>query len=298
MAGPSSQVKKVVVGLHGNDSGSFLRLYIPNKQRLCAPCSPEHNLCLEGVLFPTPIPSTFRNRESIHLLPQKDSKADLTYPAVKWLRERISEREWTEFIGAVDAANLEGTIHCAPCLIVPCAFPLLLCQPCCCWLPNQYAEGRRVVRDAAMNLVVAKFNRYLFIPRGMLVRRQHEYVKAPTGELHHHFIRIDTIPSGIETISQLEHGMQPGTMKTDLRPCDRNEWLSRSDNIWPCWSDFHNWCAWLSLIPEPRDYMSGTEPDIIDEEFARRYFMSIPDQPSEMSSSITSEVPLPMTISV
>ena len=287
-------VKKVVVGQHGD--GSFVRLLLPEPSRACAPCCLEHNLCCEGVCCAMPpFPA---NRPSIHLLPT----GALTYPALAWLRSRISEQDWTEFIAALDAANLRGTALFASCDLFPCACPCLPLQPCCCWMPYQYMEGKRLEGDAALNLAVAKFNRYLFAPRGMLVRRQQEEYKLEDGErIRLCFLRVDLIPSAqaqkvqqaamayaapVEPLDidregapspppslyeSLPYGLVPGTMRFDIRKHTRKEWIASSLHRWPCWDQDERFFAMPLLIPEPRYFLDGTEPEVEDAAMLERY---------------------------
>ena len=66
----------------------FVRLLVPNRYRLCAPCCMETNTgCCGG-------------RKTVHLYPE----GDLTLPAIQWLRVRISYKEWDAFIYALDAS--------------------------------------------------------------------------------------------------------------------------------------------------------------------------------------------------
>jgi len=286
MAPKRPTARPVTVGMHAKDSGSFIRLLMPHRQRMCAPCMPEHNMCCEGVCIPQP---PLHNRPSIHLLPISYRKeGDLRYPAIKWLRMRVSEQEWADFIAAIDAANLQGTIKYASCMTVPCSFPLFPCQACCCWIPLQYAEGQRLVGDSAINLAIAKFNRYLFLPRGMLARRQQEVAMFDGERIQFNFIRLDLVPPPQRPLTMGRDGstvdprhallshldsyeLRPGTMETDIRAVTRTEWLQQSPNIWPCWADSPDWCAMPRLIPEPHFYFDGVEPEIEDRDLAGRY---------------------------
>jgi len=288
MGKEKAAVKKVTAGLHAGDGGSFVRLILPyeGRRRMCAPCVREHNLCCEGACLPS---APFRNRPSIHLLPIKYPKeADLTYPALKWLRTRVSEGEWAAFIGALDAANLSADINCAACMTIPCAFPCLCCQPCCCFIPFQYAEGQRMKSDTAINLAIAKFNRYLFLPRGIIARRQRETHSIQGDDQRYDFIRLDLVPPPQRPLtmdrgggaadprqallSHLEdYGLRPGTMKTDLRPKSRAEWLKSSPNIWPCQPECNGMCAMQRFIPEPKLYLDGIEPEIEDQALAGQF---------------------------
>eukprot|EP00325_Prymnesiales_sp_UTEX-LB-985_P034517 CAMPEP_0174729656 /NCGR_PEP_ID=MMETSP1094-20130205/54089_1 /TAXON_ID=156173 /ORGANISM="Chrysochromulina brevifilum, Strain UTEX LB 985" /LENGTH=208 /DNA_ID=CAMNT_0015931793 /DNA_START=277 /DNA_END=903 /DNA_ORIENTATION=+ len=185
-------------------------------------------------------------------------------PAMPWLRRRMAEEEWKEFIAAYDAANLVGTIPCHPVLIIPCTFPLLCCQPLCCFLPFQYEAAATLERENAINLVIAKYNRYLFMPRGMLARRQKETHLVDGDTVDFPFLRIEYHPPGtaLARYDRLKQGVRPGSQRTDLQQITRDEFLATSQ-LWPQ-ADKSSRCAWRSIIGEPRFFFSGDEPEIED----------------------------------
>ena len=248
--------KRVTVG------DMHLKLHVPDQRRQCAPCVLENNLCCEGNFC-----NPFKRSEMIHLRPT----SSLTYPAITWLRERISEQEWNDFIADLDRANLEGTVKCQPCLLFPCAFPCFPCQPCCCFLPLQYEAGQFLMGENALNLSVARFNRYLFLPRGIVVRRQFEYHKPSKdeGEQRYVFLRFDFVPPGspITDATRLPVGLQPGAMQNDIRMQSRKQFLQQK---WPM-SDENAWCAWSLLVPDPQYFFAGSEPEIGDTHLVKRY---------------------------
>jgi hypothetical protein len=245
---------RVQQGTIEKDGQSFVRLLIPDRGRQCAPCLREHNLCCGG-------------RKSVHLRPV--GKGELKLPAVPWLRSRVSHEEWADFIAALDAANLEGTVNFKYCSLFPCTVPLLPVQPLCCCLPYQYELGQQVKRDNALNLAVAKFNRYLFMPRGIVVRRQLEFDKEST---RYNFLRFDFVPNnGPLDPRELPPGLHPGTQKTDIEDVPLDELLAE---IVPCPQlelFGRSVCATPLLIPDVAYYFDGNEPEVTDNALATKY---------------------------
>jgi hypothetical protein len=247
---------------HVVHDGNQIRLIIPDKARMCAPCVPESNLCLEGSCLPPPLG---KKSQHIHLRPE----GNLTFPAVKWLRQRISEREWNDFIGGLDEANLMGTVPFYAALLFPCTFPGLLCQPACCCTPFQFAAGKALEAESCTNLVLARFNRYLFLPRGLIARRQVEIHKTDTSDgAQFAFLVIDVVPEAPlpMALGMLGEGLRPGTHANDAN----NHPLRHP---WP-WQDVPMW-TWPSCF-RPNGYPSvlyflEDEPEIEDTRLMRRY---------------------------
>lgn len=228
----------------------WIRMRIPDEVgQSCLPCSKDHNLCCGG-------------RYSVHYW----HNDNFLRPALPWLRTRISGEEWFTFVRALDEANLIGSLPCAPCLAVPCSFPLLPCQPLWCCIPFQLVEKRKIDRENAFALTIAKFNRYLFMPRGMVARRQCElFKKADGGMDFYYFLRLDFVPPG-DPIGHymLPPGLAPGTMKFDMQPITFEQWLDRIH--WPC-----RYPECTRLIPTPRQFNRGDEPEIDDFGLAERF---------------------------
>ena len=242
------------------DGGSFVRLHMPtDKGRLCAPCSKESNLCCGG-------------KKGVHIKPE----GNLILPAIQWLRVRISFEEWAQFVAALDAANLEGTVPLQPLVICPCVVPLLPFQFAWCCIPLQVSAGRSLKRQNALNLAVAKFNKYLFMPRGIVARRQRQFVEPDGAE--HHFLRLDLVQQQVPlTHAQLPHGLRPGTMHSDLAAQTRNQWLVSSD-AYPCAAASQlpivgPLFALPRLIPTPKVFHAGNEPELMDEKLAANFGM-------------------------
>ena len=199
MAGTNTEaaVKPKQLMPHGvwniEDGGHFVRLLMPtDKGRKCAPCKKETNLCCGG-------------KSSVHIR----ATDTLALPALQWLRVRISSEEWTDFVAALDTANLEGTVAFAPCEVFPCSFPLLPCQCLLCCVPMQYLAGKALATENALNLAVEKYNKYLFMPRGIVARRQRQCHRPDGREFK--FLRIDLapMPGGPVVHSMLPYGLQP-----------------------------------------------------------------------------------------
>jgi hypothetical protein len=228
----------------------MVRVRIPDEiGQSCAPCSLESNLCCGG-------------KFTVHYW----HNDNFLRPAVPWLRTRISGEEWFAFVRALDSANLMGTVPCAPCVVFPCSFPLLLCQPMWFCIPFQYLEKKKIERENEFALAIAKFNRYLFMPRGIVARRQCELYKKPNGDMEfYYFLRLDFVPPGdpVDPYS-LPPGLAPGTMKFDMQPISFTEWLDRA--YYPCRSR-----RFTQMIPSPRQYNRGDEPEIEDLELAERF---------------------------
>ena len=256
------------------DGGKFVRLNVPAKTRECAPCCPESNLCCEGKFIPYP-PST-----AIHLRPN----GSLTFPAIQWLRQRISEEEWVEFIGALDRANLEGTVQCRACVYFPCVWPGLIFQPFICCLPFQYVAGRKVASENAMNLAVAKYNKHLFLPRGLLIRRQvewHKFAPDDDGRTRYTFLRIDLLPDfgvppgEVIDVRRLPEPLRPGTADSDLKAQSVSALVSE-ESLVPFVGLFPA-CTWRQCVPDTRYYYEGDEPELADEALAARMARRHPD---------------------
>jgi len=234
----------------------FVRILLPTETmgQNCAPCAPETNLCCGGPY-------------SVHIW----HNDQMLRPAVPWIRTRISGAEWFDFVRALDDANLAGTVPFAACLIFPCTFPLLCVQPVCCCLPFQIAEKKRIERENAFHLTLAKYNRYLFMPRGIVARRQCELRTVGGDKTPFFYLRLDCEPAAATAMmnpSRLPVGLRPGTMKFDLQPLTRDEWLDR--NFYPC-----RFPACVDRIPEPRTYEygpgSGDDPEISDAALAEKF---------------------------
>ena len=237
------------------DGGGFVRLLLPSRGRLFAPCRKESNLCCGG-------------KKAVHLRPQED----LVLPAVQWLRVRVSSEEWSAFIAALDAANLEGTILFYGCVLFPCAFPLLPIQPLCCCLPYQYVAGKAVRRQNALHLAVAKYNRYLFMPRGILLRRQRDIVEFGGDEIEYNFLRLDFVGQAAAYGNErLPQGIRPGTMPQDIEDLTRQEWLA-TPYAFPG-ASIHPLCALRLCIPTPHAFYRGNEAEIQDAELDARFGM-------------------------
>lgn len=283
MPRPPSPVRQLTTGERPEDGAPFLRLAVPVRRRECAPCCLEHNWLKEGESFPKP---PYQNRPSIHLMPisygEGKNAPDLRYPALKWFRARISEQEYAEFWAAMDAANLEGTIPFLAFESFPCTFPTWPCHAFCCCLPAQYAMGRRLAGENALNLAVARFNRHLFLPRGMIIRRQREVKEYDGNMVVYDFIRFDLVPPPQHPLAMDRdgtpwravdwhldvHGLRPGTMLTDIPPVARHEWLAHHPDIYPCWQDCNGWCASHRFIGEPKYYYDVADPELEDSALA------------------------------
>lgn len=237
------------------DGGTYVRMIVPSKNRWCAPCLPDSNWCLEGKIICNPL----RKSSAVHHVPE----GNLALPALPWLRRRILEHEWAEFVAAFDVANLEGTMPFAPCVCCPCTFPCLCCQPLCCCLPFQYDTAYRLKGENALNLCIAKYNRYLFNPRGIMVRRQKEVHTVEDSDVCIAFLRLDYVPPGapLPRYDRLREGIRPGTQPTDLKPITRLQMLK--DGLWPL-ADTSPWFAWSTIIGEPAFFYGGDEPAIND----------------------------------
>lgn len=234
----------------------FVRLLVPKRMRVLAPCAKDTNWkCNKCV--------------SVHLRPDDDS--NMALPTVQWLRVRISDEEWTDFVAALDAANLQGTVPCYPCLIVPCTFPGMLCMPLCDCLPYQYAASKEVQAENALNLVVARYNRHLFMPRQIVVRRQREALVDESGENGlFNFLRLDFARHAPPPLDHdgLVDGLRPGTQKSDLPHLSRDEYL-QNYNVIPCGM----FCArWRQFVAAPRYFFEGDEPELdADANLVARY---------------------------
>lgn len=238
--------KKVEQGTEEEDGSSYVRLIIPSRGRSCAPCCNERNVCCGG-------------KKTVHLRNDRDFQR----PAVPWLRVRISYAEWADFVAALDAANLEGTVKYGACLLCPCTFPGLCFQPLCCCAPYQYALGQEIRGENAINLTIAKYNRYLFLPRNIVVRKQ--FQKDADGNVFN-FLRLDFVPySGPLDETRLADGLKYGTQHYDLEESSRFE---RMAHILPCptWRQ----CSSERLIPTPTLYFAS-EPEINDGELAQKF---------------------------
>ena len=124
--------------------------------------------------------------------------------------------------------------------------------------------------ENALNLSMARFNRYLFLPRGLVVRRQFEYHKLQKdeGELRFVFLRFDFVPPGspFADVARLPEALRPGAMENDIKMTTRKQFLHQK---WPM-SDENPWCAWPRMIPEPQ-YFYHDEPEIGDTQLVKRY---------------------------
>ena len=234
------------------DGEHYVRMRIPDEfGQKCLPCIVDNNPCCGG-------------KYSIHFW----HSDNFLRPAQPWLRTRISGEEWFEFVRALDKANLMGSVPFAPCVVFPCSFPLLPCQPLLCCVPFQLIEKKKIERENAFALAIAKFNRYLFMPRGMIARRQCELYKKPDGSYElFYFLRVDFVkPGNPLDHRRLVHPLAPGTMKFDVQPLTREEWLDRAH--FPCRGE-----RCTRLIPEPRQFNRGDEYEITDEELRERFAM-------------------------
>ena len=242
------------------DGGDHVRLLLPRSGRNCAPCLPESNLCCGG-------PVHIRPAESF--LFANSGKATAIHP---WLRARISPDSWTDFVEAYDAANLQGAVPCSPCVLCPCVCPLFLCQPIWCCLPFQYVEAKRMQRENALNLAMAKYNRYLFNPRGLMARRQVEWrstEKDGSGDKSPYwFLRFDVFDSDFDC-RDLEDGIRAGTHRYDVPEISREVWLSNTPFAVDCQ-------YFTCLIPSPRYFYGGDEPEIEDPLLESRYALRPP----------------------
>lgn len=244
------------------EGDGYVRIVVPTRNRMCAPCALETNSKVCG------------GKRTVHLTTKDEG---LALPAIPWLRVRVSSREWEEFIANLDMANLQGTINFHPLMIVPCVFPLLPLQPLCCCLPYQYAAGQALKQQNALNLCVAKWNRYVFMPRGIVVRRQFQLLEIDKERVARHYLRLDFVQQPPPLRHEwLPPGLRPGTMKSDLPELTRKEWL-RSGDAFPC-ADLPSYvpglsqlCALPQLIPTPVTYHGGGEPEIADAGLAAAY---------------------------
>lgn len=163
-------------------------------------------------------------------------------------------------------------------MVAPCAFPGLLLQPCCCCAPFQWSFGKDVTGENAMNLAIAKYNKYLFYPRGMVARRQREWWANVNEEFD--FIRIDYPPNTFAispplSAEMLWSGMAPGTMHTDIRPVSRAELVHSAH---PCLPVFYGksakldqLCADPRLIPDSQTYYDGRLPELYDQALEAKF---------------------------
>ena len=254
---------KLVNGLLLKESKTaemWLRLMIPDRGSYCAPCCPERNICCGG-------------KKTVHL----QTAAHLDSPKAAWMPSRILDDEWRDFIGALDDANLQGTLNFSSCLLVPCVMPLYPCQPCMFWYPFQMFERKQMIRESAMNLVIAKFNRYLFMPRGIVCRRQAENVPNQDGKQERFtFLRFDMVPSNgpILHLGQLSIGYYPGSQETDVIPLTKQQWfeerLALSEG-YPCQDSTNPLCSKMLPPNGVKAYLNGLEREVNDPFLEQRY---------------------------
>ena len=142
--------------------------------------------------------------------------------------------------------------------------------------------GRRLAGENALNLAVARFNRHLFLPRGMIIRRQREVKEYDGDMVVYDFIRFDLVPPPQHPLAMDRdgtpwravdwhldvHGLRPGTMLTDIPPVARHEWLAHHPDIYPCWQDCNGWCASHRFIGEPKYYYDVADPELEDSALA------------------------------
>ena len=251
--------------LRVDSTSTYVRMNYPEQRRQCAPCVMENNMCCEGNFY-----RPCKSSEMIHLKPVDT----LAWPNLMWLRDRVSEKEWADFIAELDAGNLEGTVQYEPLFCVPLAWPCLPCQACCLFLPLQYEAGQFLKGENGINLAIAKFNRYLFLPRGIVARRQIEWWKLkPDAEEKTKllFLRLDLVVPGlpITDLAQLPHGLRPGDQEKDIQQLTRDEFLLLK---WPMPVTLN--CprlAYPSCIGEPAAYYAGNEPELDDTLLVKRY---------------------------
>ena len=260
---PTVEPNKLENGLlrvESSNAEGWLRLMIPRRGRYCAPCLNERNVCCGG-------------KKTVHLR----MESSLSYPTVSWFRARILDDEWHDFVTALDQANLQYTMNFRACMIVPCVMPLYCVQPCCFWYPFQLLERSEILKESALSLVVAKFNRYLFMPRGIVCRRQANTVPTSdgTGSERFGFLRFDLVPGNGPILhpSQLQIGYLPGTQEHDVLPLSREQWFRDRISLgegYPC-ADAHPSC--MAFIPRRgvQAFLLGNEREVNDAVLENRY---------------------------
>lgn len=212
---------------------AFHRVRLPNQMRCCVPCSPDSNSCVDPCC-----PAKLRPR------------GPLVWPENEVVKQRISAQEWALFIEALDTADRKAAI---PCHHICLDSPLWIFQPFCCFLPYLVQYRELAIRRTNAYEVLAKYNRYLFMPRGLLVRYQHIYDEELDGLIYQ--LRIDIMPSE----APIQHEMLDPNMALGKPP-----------------EDFYNtrlapWCCACCecLAPKVNTYLQASDEETRDDELEK-----------------------------